>query len=96
MGLLGAGLSGRNPIAHQAQEKREELPKIKEYRRLGRTDAMVSDIGSGVPYSEGVLKAVLDSGVNFIETAEGYSNGKNEILIGNVIKNFERKRLFID
>jgi len=71
------------------------FPHIKDYRRLGRTGAMISDIGSGVPYSEPVLKAVIDSGVNFIETAETYNNGKNEILIGNVIKNLEREKLFI-
>ena len=72
-----------------------KLPRIKDYRRLGRTGAMVSDVGSGVPYSESVLKAVINSGVNFIETAETYYNGKNEILIGNVIRNFERDKLFI-
>ncbi len=70
-------------------------PKVKNYRRLGRTGAMVSDIGSGIPTSSSVLKAVLDSGVNFIETSESYSNGRNETLIGNVIKNFEREKLFI-
>ena len=56
---------------------------------------MVSDIGSGIPTSSTVLKAVLDAGVNFIETSESYSNGRNETLIGNVIKNFQRDRLFI-
>lgn len=96
LGLLGAGLSGGDPLAFQSEGiQLPDLPKIKEYRRLGRTGAMVSDIGSGVPYSEGVLKSVLDSGVNFIETAESYSNGQNEILIGNVIKNFEREKVFI-
>jgi len=71
------------------------LPRIKDYRRLGRTGAMISDIGSGVPYSEPVLKAVINSGVNFIETSETYNNGNNEVLIGNVIRNFEREKLFI-
>ncbi len=96
LGLVATGLSGRSRVIQKSdKEEPPGLPKIKEYRRLGRTGAMVSDIGSGVPYSEGVLKVVLDSGVNFIETAESYSNGRNEILIGNVIKNFEREKLFI-
>jgi len=95
LGLLGAGLSGSHMHTYPSGENQEESPKIKDYRRLGRTGAMVSDIGSGVPYSEAVLKAVLDSGVNFIETAESYSNGRNDTLIGNVIKNYDRDKLFV-
>jgi predicted aldo/keto reductase-like oxidoreductase len=96
IGILATGLAGISPVINRSEaDQPPDLPKIKEYRRLGRTGAMVSDIGSGVPYSEGVLKAVLDAGVNFIETAESYSNGRNEILIGNVMKNFEREKIFI-
>jgi predicted aldo/keto reductase-like oxidoreductase len=90
---LGVGILENISFPHSGRAAK--LPGIKDYRRLGRTGAMVSDIGSGVPYSESVLKAVINSGVNFIETAETYSNGKNEILIGNVIRNFEREKLFI-
>ncbi|KPK80662.1 MAG: hypothetical protein AMS27_16490 [Bacteroides sp. SM23_62_1] len=93
--LLGAGLSEKNLLIPQSETDRQDTPKIKEYRRLGRTGAMVSDIGSGIPYNETVLKAVLNAGVNFIETSESYSNGRNETMIGNVIKNFEREKLFI-
>lgn len=95
LGLLGAGISGSELLSDQSGENTTVSPVIKDYRRLGRTGAMVSDVGSGVPYSETVLKAVLDSGVNFIETAESYSNGRNETLIGNVIKKYEREKLFI-
>jgi predicted aldo/keto reductase-like oxidoreductase len=94
-GLLGAGLLHHESVAALQSYLRDDPPKIQKYRRLGRTGAMVSDIGSGVPTSSSVLKAVLESGVNFIETSESYSNGRNETLIGNVIKNFERDRLFI-
>jgi len=94
-GLLGAGLwHQKSTTAHQGYLQ-DDPPKVQNYRRLGRTGAMVSDIGSGIPTSSSVLKAVLDSGVNFIETSESYSNGRNESLIGNVIKDFERERLFL-
>jgi predicted aldo/keto reductase-like oxidoreductase len=95
LGILGAGLVDRESEAAHQDYLRDDPPKIQNYRRLGRTGAMVSDIGSGEPTSSSVLKAVLDSGVNFIETSESYSNGRNETLIGNVIKNFEREKLFI-
>jgi predicted aldo/keto reductase-like oxidoreductase len=95
MGALGVGLLSDNAFSHKISPKNYNPPRIKDYRRLGRTGAMVSDIGSAIPYSEPVLKAVIDSGVNFIETAESYNNGKNEQLIGNVIKNYDREKLFI-
>jgi len=92
-GAIGIGLTANETFS--LSDHTYNLPKIKEYRRMGRTNAMVSDIGSGIPYSENVLKAVIDSGVNFIETAESYDNGRNETLIGNAMKGFEREKLFI-
>lgn len=94
-GLLGAGLWQHESAAAHQSYLQDDPPKVQNYRRLGRTGAMVSDIGSGIPTSSSVLKAVLDSGVNFIETSESYSNGRNESLIGNVIKDFDRERLFL-
>ncbi len=92
-GIIGMSMFDATPFRHTHQTA--VLPRIRDYRRLGRTGAMISDIGSGVPYSEPVLKAVINSGVNFIETSETYNNGNNEVLIGNVIRNFEREKLFI-
>ncbi|MBA7519522.1 hypothetical protein ES705_11601 [subsurface metagenome] len=95
LGFLGAGLLGKKGLTNPLSNKDFETPKIKEYRKLGRTGAMVSDIGSGVPYNESVLRATLEAGVNFIETSEGYGNGRNEELIGRVIKNFNREKFYI-
>jgi predicted aldo/keto reductase-like oxidoreductase len=92
---LGIGLTGEQVLYHSSALNSFIPPRIKKYRRLGRTGAMVSDIGSGIPYSEPVLRAVIESGVNFIETAESYDNGKNEVLIGNAIKNYDREKLFL-
>jgi predicted aldo/keto reductase-like oxidoreductase len=73
-----------------------ETPKIQNYKTLGRTGFKVSDIASGAPSSETVLRAMLQSGVNFIDTGHTYGNGNNERLIGKVIKDFDRKKLFIN
>ena len=93
MGILGAGLLSNTSLSSQDQEKK--APRIKEYRLLGRTGFRVSDIGTGTPYSEQLLRATLEAGVNFIETSESYSNGRNEVMIGNVIRDFDRSKLFI-
>jgi len=95
LAFLGAGLLPNESMNSFHYDSQDDPPKIRQYRRLGRTNAMVSDIGSGEPTSSSVLKAVLESGVNFIETSESYNNGRNEVLIGNVIKEFEREKLFI-
>lgn len=38
------------------------------------------------------LKAAYDAGVNFFDCAEGYQDGKSEIVIGKAIKHFGWKR----
>jgi len=95
VGIIGASLLGTQASAVGRQDISDEFPKIKAYRTLGRTGFKASDISSGMPPSEGVLKALLSCGVNFIETSEMYYRGKNESLIGNVIKDFDREKLFI-
>ncbi len=66
--------------------------RIREYRTLGRTGFKVSDISAGFVNNEAVLNALLDAGVNYIDSAESYNN---EALIGNVLKNRDRSRYFI-
>jgi aryl-alcohol dehydrogenase-like predicted oxidoreductase len=65
-----------------------------KYRRLGRTGLNVSEVGFGAwaiggswgPQSEAdsvaALNQALDLGVNFIDTAAGYGDGKSERIIG--------------
>ena len=76
-----------------------------QYRKLGRTNLEVSEIGFGAwaigggwgPQSEkdslDALHKAIDLGVNFIDTAAGYGNGKSERIIGQVLK--ERKEEII-
>jgi predicted aldo/keto reductase-like oxidoreductase len=66
--------------------------KISEYRILGRTGFRVSEIGGGFLRDAGLIKAMLRSGINYIDTAESYGNQK---VIGEAIQDFERKNMFI-
>jgi predicted aldo/keto reductase-like oxidoreductase len=65
------------------------------YKTLGRTGFEVTDIGVGYPSGESVLRAALKSGLNYIDTAEQYGNGNHEKMVGKVIQDFNRKKLFI-
>ena len=96
LGILGAGLLGEKGFSQSQSEKKYELPKIKEYRMLGRTGFKVSDIGCGpaILANENVLKALLKAGVNYIDSAEAYGR-RVEILIGKAIKDFDRKTIFV-
>lgn len=73
------------------------------FRKLGRTDIDVSEIGFGAWAIGGswgaqdendsiaALNRALDLGVNFIDTAAGYGDGKSERIIGQVLKNRSEK-----
>lgn len=97
LGVVGAGVAGAGhlALAEEKQEKQAEMPKIKAYRTLGRTGFNASDISSGGPQNLGVLNALLDAGVNYIDTAESYVNGQSEIITGQALKNRDRKKFFV-
>jgi aryl-alcohol dehydrogenase-like predicted oxidoreductase len=74
-----------------------------KFRTLGRTGLSVSEIGFGAwaiggawgeqseKDSISALHRAIDLGVNFIDTAAGYGNGKSERLIGQVIRDRSEK-----
>lgn len=69
-----------------------------KYRKFGKTGMEVSEIGFGAWAIGGSwgdqkesdslegLETALDNGVNFIDTAAGYGNGKSEKIIGEFLK----------
>jgi aryl-alcohol dehydrogenase-like predicted oxidoreductase len=74
-----------------------------QYRTLGRTGLSVSEIGFGAwaigggwgPQGEqdslDALHKAIDLGVNFIDTAAGYGDGKSERLIAQVLRSRAEK-----
>ncbi len=73
-----------------------------EYRRLGRSELVVSEIalGSWLTYGGGVargaaeacVRAALDAGVSFFDTANVYANGGAESFLGEVLARIPRDR----
>lgn len=98
LAVLGSfGLPGTGRFFSQSSNANADIPKIKEYRTLGRTGFRCSDIGFG---SSGVtdpalIGAILDAGVNYIDCAEGYLRGRVEKAIGDAMKNRDRKKVFL-
>jgi aryl-alcohol dehydrogenase-like predicted oxidoreductase len=71
-----------------------------KYRKLGNTGLIVSEVALGTMQFGGrmnmgnlgqedttrMVKFALDSGINFIDTADVYSLGESETLVGNALK----------
>jgi uncharacterized protein len=93
----GLGIAGGKPVSARQEGGTGTAARIKEYRTLGRTGFEVSDIsiGGGNLSNPDVLAAALDAGVNYIDTAEHYAHGNSERTVGNVLKNYDRKKIFV-
>lgn len=74
------------------------------YRKLGRTEFQVSEVGYGAwgiggglwagaddQKSLDALHHAIELGLNFIDTALAYGNGKSEELVGQVVRDFGHK-----
>ena len=72
-----------------------------EYRSLGRTGMQVSPLCLGAmmfgPWGEPdhdesirIINRALDAGINFIDTADVYSQGESEVIVGKALANGKR------
>ena len=76
-----------------------------KYRKLGNTGLIVSEVALGTMQFGGkmnmgnlgqedttrMVKVALDSGINFVDTADVYSLGESETLIGNALKGIRQE-----
>src|SRR5713101_4611453 len=72
-----------------------------EYRSLGRTGMQVSELCLGAMMfgawgepdhetSTKVIHRALDAGINFIDTADVYSQGESEVIVGKALAGARR------
>jgi len=93
IGLAGtaAAMLGGDVIAEAAQYYASAEPFVfpkPVYRTLGRTGLKITVVSFGAmltPEPE-VMKIAFDNGVNYVDTARRYMNGKNEEIVGNALK----------
>ncbi len=76
-----------------------------KYRKLGNTGLIVSEVALGTMQFGGkmnmgnlgqedtsrMVKLALDKGINFIDTADVYSLGESEMLVGNAVKGIRQE-----
>ena len=77
-------------------DKGKKEPSM-EYRTLGKTGLKVSVVSHGLAQLKepAVIFKALDLGINFFDTAHVYQNGNSEMLLGKVLKEYGRKKVFI-
>jgi hypothetical protein len=90
LGSSLAGFAGRGRTAPARPGKNGM-----SYRRLGRTDLQISEIslgGSPLP-DPNLLRALIERGVNYIDTSHNYDNGNSERQIGRLLKDVGRDKV---
>ncbi len=78
------------------------------YRRLGRTDLLVSEVGFGVwsvattwwgvtdeALGVRLLRQAYELGINFFDTADVYGNGRGETMLAQALEGVPRDRVVI-
>ncbi len=96
LAVLGTSALGSSSFAGAVPRNSLDNRGVVNHKILGRTGFRVSDVASGAPKNETVLKAMLDSGVNFIDTGYAYGKGNNERMVGKVLKDYDRSKLFVN
>ncbi len=88
---IGA-IAGLSPTANPSLAKTALASGngVKSYRRLGRTGLQISDISFGSSRlrlgQENLVHHALDLGVNYFDTAESYTGGDSEKVLGRALK----------
>jgi hypothetical protein len=102
IGWLPATAASSNPVPPRKKPEKYECRNKTDgmvYRPLGNTGIMVSEIvmgGTISPQSEALANAVLDTGINYFDTANRYANGNVERGVGVLAKNSsKRDRMYI-
>ena len=67
------------------------------YRTLGKTGMKVPVISFGVMRADNpnLCKAAYDKGIKLFDTANGYQNGNNETMLGNLLKDYPRNSFYL-
>src|SRR5512139_141418 len=101
VGLVGttSAILGQHVLAEAAEHYVEHMPFAfppPVYRTLGRTGLRISVVSYGAmltPESE-VLKIAFDNGVNYVDTARKYMDGRNEEIVARALKG-RRDKMYV-
>jgi predicted aldo/keto reductase-like oxidoreductase len=95
-GIAGAaGLAAFSPSLASAAKSDQGNDIIT--RTLGKTGMRIPVISFGVMRADNpnLCKAAYEKGIKLFDTANGYQNGNNETMLGNLLKNYPRNSFYL-
>ena len=95
-GIAGAaGIVALSPLSASALTAEQQENII--YRTLGKTGMKVPVISFGVMRADNpnLCKAAYEKGIKLFDTANGYQNGNNETMLGNLLKDYPRDSFYL-
>ena len=101
LGLTGASAAalGWNGLAQAFQTSLAKASIFPEpvYRTLGRTGLKITIVSFGAmltPEPE-VIRLAFENGINYVDTARRYMDGRNEEIVAKALKGLPRDKIFI-
>jgi len=100
-GFLRTGITGAAGIVALSPSLVSTASAVQQdniiYRTLGKTGMKVPVISFGVMRSDNpnLCKAAYDKGIKLFDTANGYQNGNNETMLGNLLKEYPRNSFYL-
>ncbi len=90
-----AGMAAFSPVIESTPSPLQDQKIIS--RTLGRTGMVVPVISFGVMRADnpGLCKAAYEKGIKLFDTANGYQNGNNETMLGNIFKSYARNSFYL-
>ena len=85
-----AAASAALPLANAYAVDPTQPGEVRRYATLGRTGYEIADVSFGSSSlrqgQEDLVHFALDRGINYFDTAEGYTDGNSEIALGRALK----------
>jgi len=90
---MGSTALSATTVETKSRKKHHKM----EYRTLGNTGLKIPVVSMGVMRADNpnLVKAALDQGIKFLDTANVYQGGRNEEMLGEVLKNYSRNSYYL-
>lgn len=95
--IVATGALATAPMLVRIPPSPGEQPATRITRTLGRTGMKIPIVSMGVMRADNpaLVRAALKAGIVYLDTAHGYQKGKNEEMLGELLKEYPRDSFII-